>query len=88
MSEIIELYRVNPKGTLYFILALSIVLVIGAIGILALIAKHKLSLRIGSFKIDMAQKESVKEPSDKFNQEIHAAKKNVEDYIRAVLAKQ
>lgn len=88
MSDFVELYRISPKAFVVTISIVSLIVVCAAVVIFYYIAKNKMSVRIGSFKIDMHEKESVKEPEDKLNKEIYQAKKNVEDYVRSVLAKQ
>ena len=67
-----------------------LILVIGALAGFAiyLIVKNKASIEVGSFRIDMSKKESVKEPTNLKEKEIHEAKKNVEEYVRSVIAKQ
>jgi len=52
------------------------------------ILKTNSSISIGNFRIDASKKESVKEPDNKKEKEIHDAKKSVEDYTRAIIAKQ
>lgn len=67
-----------------------LILVIGALVGFAiyLIVKNRASIDVGSFRIDMSKKESVKEPANLKEKEIHEAKKNVEEYVRSVIAKQ
>ena len=72
---------------------ITIILTISLILILLVLCGHYIlktnsSISIGSFKIDASKKESVKEPNNKKEKEIHDAKKSVEDYTRNILSKQ
>lgn len=88
MTEIITT-AANASTGFYIIIGLLIVI----ISVLVLVSgwyliKNTKSISIGSLKIDAAKKESVKDPDNKKDREIHEAKKSVEDYTRSILSKQ
>lgn len=77
-------FTVAPIPTAFVLISL-----IGAVtGLAYYVLKSKTAIQIGSFKFDASQKESVKEPENKEEKKEYEAKKSVEEYTRAVIAKQ
>lgn len=88
MEKTVSLVNAMPTAG-WIVLGIAIVLIICLAGLAGFyFIKNRASIQIGSFRIDMSEKESVKEPKSEKEKEIAIAKKNVEEYLRSVIAKQ
>lgn len=88
MEKTVSLVNAMPTAG-WIVLGIAIVLIICLAGLAGFyFIRNRASIQIGSFRIDMSEKESVKEPKSEKEKEIAIAKKNVEEYLRSVIAKQ